>query len=118
MFGQTGATLGGALLFLILILLDIWGALDSKPGNTPSELIRWLSRYTAIIPWALGVLLGHWFHPWDGLDGIFGSASTWVLIGVSVVVLAARIFFRQKPLWDAWIWAALGVLAGTFLWPV
>ena len=118
MFGQTSATVGGALLFLGLIVLEIWAARDKSPGNTPSELIRWLSRYTAILPWAVGVLNGHWFHPWDDLDGVLGSASIWVLIGLSLVVLAWRVVLRSRTVWGAWIWAVLGTIAGTFLWPV
>jgi hypothetical protein len=70
------------------------------------------------VPWALGILLGHWFHPWDDLDPIFGGASTWILIGISIVVLGWRILRRNTNVWDSWIWAALGVLAGTLLWPV
>ncbi len=118
MFGQTGATIGGVLLFLLVIVLDVWGALDKEPGNTPSELVRWLSRYTAVVPFALGVLLGHWFHPGDGLDPLFGRASTWVLIALSGVLLAWRIVFRQKALAGAWFWAVAGIVAGTLLWPV
>ncbi len=119
MFGQTSATIVGAALFIMLIVLDIWGANDDLPGNTVSEWVRSLSRYTAVVPWALGVLHGHWFHPIDGLDPLFGARSTWVLIGLSLAVLVGRVVLRNLDgLWRPWLWAALGALAGTLLWPV
>lgn len=118
MFTQTTATVLGALLFVFLIVLDIWAARDDSPGNAPSQLIRSLSRHTAILPWAVGVLNGHWFHPRDDLDPVLGSASVWVLIGLSVVVLLWRFVFRRRDLVGVWIWAVLGTIAGTLLWPV
>jgi hypothetical protein len=44
-----------------LIGWDIWLAVDDKPGNTISEIIRRYSRKYLFIPVAIGVLIGHWF---------------------------------------------------------
>lgn len=119
MFGQTSGTVIGAVLFVGLIVVELWGASDTLPGNTVSEWIRSLSRRAAVVPWAFGVLIGHWFHPVDGLDPLFGRRGTWVLIGLSVALFIASIVFRnQRSLWQPWIWAVAGAIAGSLLWPV
>lgn len=119
MFSQTSATVIGGVLFVALIVVDLWGASDTLPGNTVSEWIRSLSRRAAVVPWGFGVLNGHWFHPDDDLSPLFGSNGTWVLIGLSVILLVARLVFRQpERLWRPWIWAGLGAVGGTLLWPV
>ena len=53
-------TILGALLIAI-IAWDIYLALNDAPMDTISEQIRELSRQYLIIPFAAGVVCGHWF---------------------------------------------------------
>jgi hypothetical protein len=58
--------IGGGLL-AVAIGLDVWLAADDVPANTWSELLRLAAYETPVLPWACAVLVGHWFHPKDGL---------------------------------------------------
>lgn len=49
------------LIVLIVILWDIWLASDKTEGNTISEIITRLAYKYPLIPFALGMLAGHWF---------------------------------------------------------
>ena len=46
-----------------IILWDIYLASDEVDKNTISKLVRDVSDESPMIPFALGVLIGHWF--WD-----------------------------------------------------
>jgi hypothetical protein len=120
MIGQTFATVIGLIVAGILIAIDVWLATDRLPGNTWSELLRELSRDTLFVPWSLGVLMGHWFHPVDDLQPLAGGASIWMLIGGTVVLVAVGLILRfaLKYTPPAWPWALGGLVAGAALWPV
>jgi hypothetical protein len=53
----------GVLLGCVLVLVawDIYVYIEPTPGDTISEtLFRWAGRHP-IVPFAVGVLSGHWF---------------------------------------------------------
>lgn len=120
MITQNIATLLGLIIVAILIVIDIWLAIDNVPGNTWSEILRDLSKRTLFVPWSLGVLLGHWFHPSNDLRPVLGGASIWVLIGVSTVLTIIGLVFclSRKYHIPAWPWALGGTITGSILWPV
>ena len=47
----------------VIVVWDIYLASDEVDKNTISELVRDVSDDSPMIPFALGVLIGHWF--WD-----------------------------------------------------
>lgn len=117
--GQGAATIVGLAVIVGLVAVDIVLANDDEKQNTPSEIIRWVSRYTLIVPFGLGVLMGHWFHPDDDLQPVLGSRSTIYLlvIGVLIAVGGVVVGVRRRGL-AAWPWAVLGGILGVVLWPV
>jgi hypothetical protein len=120
MIGQTLSIAIGLIITAALIVIDIWLATDRLPGNTWSEMLRELSRHTLFVPWSLGVLMGHWFHPIDELRPLAGGASIWILVGLSVALVALglvlRFVFKYVP--PAWPWTLGGMVVGAVLWPV
>lgn len=50
------------IIAAFLILWDVWLYVTEPDGNTISEALLWVSRYP-IVPFAFGVLCGHWFWP-------------------------------------------------------
>jgi len=120
MIGQSVSIVIGLIIVVVLIIVDVWLAVDKLPGNTWSELLREASRHTLFVPWSLGVLLGHWFHPIDGLAALAGGASIWILVGLSAVLVGVGLLLRFVVKWEppAWPWALGGMVVGAILWPV
>lgn len=120
----------GALVLLGILLLDLVASVDEVPGNTPREwiirLTQWKSRWKflpltgAIIPFMFGVLVGHFFHPWEqpplGIDGYLGLAMVFVMGGLVSWTTYYRPSGRGVP--PVFLIAVLGGVAGLFLWPV
>lgn len=48
-------------LTVVLASWDIYLAISPPKGDTISEVIRSVGRKYLIIPFAFGVLIGHWF---------------------------------------------------------
>lgn len=119
MFDQSTATVIGMAVIALLVISDVVLANDEVPGNAPSQVVRWLSRYTVGVPFGLGVLMGHWFHPIDDFDPILGVRSPLVLLVIGLVLGIGGfiISLRGRPQ-SAWPWAILGSLLGWLLWPV
>lgn len=117
--GQGAASVVGMIVIVGLVVADVILANDKTSQNTPSEIIRWVSRYTAVVPFGLGVLMGHWFHPDDDFDAIFGANSPRILaiIGGLILVGGAVLGWRKQRL-AAWPWAVAGTVLGALLWPV
>jgi len=62
---NAGTVVVMAILFLLVIGIDVWLALDKKVGNTYSERIRAWGKiwppFRLILSFGMGVLAGHWF---------------------------------------------------------
>ena len=127
---EAGALALGA--FLLLILLDIYATIDNVANNTPRQVaVAWASRTKralgilwtgAPIPFMLGALVGHWFHPglprppesWPGLAIVIGMA----LLASPLIGLTLRGDDHPPERWVLWSVAAIGTIAAVFLWPV
>ena len=108
---------------IALVVFDVIGRHDSKWGNTPREVLRHLldrfhgTCWIGLIPFAFGVLAGHFFHPW-------GQPLFWLKLPVSIgICLATGILLslvrRYTPIKLSY--AALlicGVATGVVVWPV
>ena len=118
--GQTVASIIGIVIVLGLVVADIVLANDPDPDNAPSQVVRWISRYTAVVPFGLGVLAGHWFHPFDVSDPLLGSRSPLylLLIGVGIGLLGLFFGVHKNRRITPWPWAILGAVLAIFLWPV
>lgn len=110
----------GLTLVAALIGIDIYLAADSVKGNTWSEIIRMWAKYTPLVPWTIGVLTGHFFHPFDNFRAVLGQpASIAVLIWLTGVVGIMGLSFMKAgypiPGWSVLVPA---FTAGWLLWPV
>lgn len=89
----------------------------------------WLRKFiyhTMFIPFFLGVLLGHWYHPRPGRQ-LTGSQFRNRTIIVAAVALALGLIFGLPAIWLSWIafpyWinniiVAAGAIFGAWIWPV
>lgn len=50
------------IIAAMLILWDVWLYVTPPSGSTISEALLWTSKHP-IVPFAFGVLCGHWFWP-------------------------------------------------------
>jgi len=63
---ESAVSEGSVMIVLVVslvgfIIWDIWLAADRIEGNTISEVVRKVSKPHPMIPFALGVLIGHWY---------------------------------------------------------
>ena len=57
----TAAVLVACVLLLLLVVFDLYMAANNVPGDTISEVVRsWAARHP-VIPFAAGVVMGHFF---------------------------------------------------------
>ena len=108
--------------------LWFWNAANQQRAKEAGEWNVWLVPLNylpmtgAVVPFLCAALIGHFFHPWSTppIDlGWWGLGSIGLLCGaVSVVTffMGGEEEKRGERL-VAWI-AALGLVAGVFLWPV
>jgi hypothetical protein len=99
-------------IVLGIIIFDIVLASDGVKGNTISEVMRYWSSKVLLLPWAWGVLAGHFFHPswsWQPHQPI-GVA---ILVWFSVAAWAVAYTVGMPML----VLTGAGVVAGVFLWP-
>ncbi|MBW3606413.1 MAG: hypothetical protein KY460_16205 [Actinobacteria bacterium] len=117
--GQGVATVSGVLVIAVLVVADIVLANDRTKNNAPSQIVRWVSRFTAVVPFGLGVLMGHWFHPDDMLEPVLGARSPLYLLAIGVVITISGVImgWQGKGI-AAWPWAVAGAVLGALLWPV
>lgn len=59
MVNPTDYVFGG--LVLLALLWELWTVVNRRPGDTISETIWKVSAKSRMIPFVLGVLIGHWF---------------------------------------------------------
>lgn len=107
--------IGVGIVVAALIIVDVFLATDDVSRNTWSELIRVAGKKTIAVPWMLGLVMGHWFHPTDHAKPSIDAP------GNAVVLLAATLFVAlvglavEIPLWIPLVLAAP---VGALIWPV
>lgn len=109
-----------ALCWIILgalILWDIALAMDDIEGNTWSEVTRVAGERFPVIPFMLGALVGHLFHPF-GPDRchVPHDAARTSLSALCLVFALGGAFGVPLP-GSSTVNMALGLLAGAALWP-
>lgn len=103
------------LIILVLIVWDVFLAADDIGGNTWSELLRSAGKWTPVVPWLGGVVMGHWFHPKEKSTPIVTPpGNAFVLIWFTFVVALLGLITTVPT----WVPVPLGALAGALLWPV
>ncbi len=62
---NTRALTGGIIVGVVILLAiyDIWVVIEPTPGDTISAVIARVALGNPIVPFAFGVLMGHWFWP-------------------------------------------------------
>lgn len=119
----------GALALFLIVALDVFASGDDVPGNTPREWLRRLTQSRsplkwitgALVPFSLGCLTGHFFHPWPdsplGIAGFLGLGLAAVL-GLAFSALTGYRSSRIRSGALVFVAALLGIVAGVLLWPV
>lgn len=110
----------GGVVVIFLIGFDIYLAADKVSGNTWSEILRTWAVVTPVIPWACGVLSGHFFHPIENLKPVLGTQSSitlliWLTCVVGIIGLGLDRAGYPVPPWIVFLPA---LVVGSLLWPV
>lgn len=110
----------GLILVAMLIGIDIYLATDSVKGNTWSEIIRMWSKHTTLVPWLMGILTGHFLHPYDNFRAVLGQpASIAVLLWLTGIVgILGLGFMRAGYPIPGWSLLIPAFIAGWLLWPI
>lgn len=108
-------------VFTLGVGLDFWFVFDGIRENTWSEIIRRYAELSVLIPYIMGVLMGHWFHPFEE-GGQFYTARMLGLVGITVAAIIASIFIRiywlPFPNWLLITSVLVGMFSGLMLWRV
>ena len=102
------------------IAWDIWVVFFNRERrDSISEAIRDAGSFVGTIPFALGVLNGHFF--WPGYP-VLGQPDSAILLGSIGAALAvgtglARLWVRI-PHWVMMVWVLLVITLGHYLWPL
>lgn len=110
----------GCTLIAVIVGLDIYLAVDGLPGNTWSEIIRTWAKASPVIPWACGVLAGHFFHPVDNLEPVLarpGNIAMLVWLTVAVALFGVALSRSGYPI-PPWAVVLPAMAVGALLWPV
>lgn len=111
-----------AITLSVLIAWDIYVAVHPAPGDTVSELTLAASMRFLWLPFALGVLVGHF--SWPGPKVLVWWVTVLWLTGCSAVLFALHLvhwyyplgfmtFLQNYPI----LVALAGVPAGRYFWP-
>jgi hypothetical protein len=99
---MTGTSILGIALIGLIIGGDIFlmTRKSEYEGTTWSELLREAVSVTTLVPWSLGVWIGHWFPIVQ--EPVLGKYS-WIVVLISTLVIVAvgdvlRIRFRRVVL--------------------
>lgn len=115
--------IGVALGPVTVVLLD---TLFVGPG-TSNPLVEAMrsSGATPFLAWVVALFVGHWFHPVDGLQPVFGAVKppwNYVVFGTLTVIVGilsfAVIDTQATSDWLPFLMVLLGFAAGAILWPV
>jgi hypothetical protein len=104
--------IAGLVGIVAYVGIDIYWAADHVPGNTLSEVIRFLSRYVALLPLAGGVLGGHFWHL--ELWSLPRSQGIPLMIWLVFVAIMAS-FATPTPMF---VYFLAGIAVGCICWPV
>lgn len=114
MFSIKTISIVGLILIATVVGFDIYLAADNIKGNTWSEVIRLYGRHLNLLPWACGVLCGHWFHP-DWTHALFGQpGSIAVLVWLTFIVTGLGFGSLNIPMWT---FCLIGMITGCWFWP-
>lgn len=121
---KTMTIIGVALAPVTVVILD---TLFVGPGSS-NELVEAIrsSGATAFVAWTVALFVGHWFHPGDDLEPLFGlleSPWNYVVFGGLTLVLGVLLLPGWIDVAGASDWlpatlAAAGFGVGSILWPV
>lgn len=112
------AIIAGLILLSVIIGLDVYFATDAIKGDTWSEMIRKLSHLTTLIPWAWGVLAGHFFHPnLKPLLKFPNNIALLVWLTVATTIIGSFFIREYHSPWLSLIIMFVAVFVGAKLWP-
>lgn len=110
------------LVFIGLSVYDVLPYLSKADGDTISEAVQYAASRVLVIPFAFGVLLGHWHMP--RADALFGQpASVFLLLWLAFLVFVLGLSLRHFGLttslpFFSFLVIVFGLLSGHFLWPM
>ena len=120
---KTAAIIGISMI-IVFIGLDTYLAVDSKPGNTWSEMWDHIRKFKSVgFSWMLGGLVGHLNH-WKDNDQTLLAQPGSVLLLVWLTALVTMIGFALTqqgihiPTWVSAVILVPAYFAGALLWPV
>lgn len=110
----------GWIVLAVLVAAAVWDivlAVNSVKGDTISAVALESARHCSLIPWAVGVIVGHIF-----LSPIFDlpwrSWATWtVLAALTAAVIAGDIVLAPHGPVAVGVAAPLGGVVGMVVWP-
>lgn len=106
----------GVVLLLVIIGSDVVLALDGRVGNTYSEHITRLGSRMIVVPYAVGVIVGHWCLP-SHLPRVPGGLGLCIAIGAVLALLdwrSGHLMARHEVPMIAWV--LQGIVCGALLW--
>ena len=118
-------TITEIFIFATLIVIAVFDAIMAFGNKTSNRLdtisgrFQTWSKKVAMIPYAWGVLAGHFFWPGDALWG--QPKSVLITIGVGLALSSLHFFihvvFTRLPLQLSLLYLAIGVVMGHLGWP-
>ena len=110
------------LTLSLWIIYTILSARTPSLGDTLSEAVQNAGLWNVVVPYALAVVLGHWFLP--RMEPLLSQQeSLYVLLFLSWTVFVAGLALRDWTLSISdpllgWIIIALGLVTGHLFWPM
>ena len=109
--------IGGTIA--VIALFDVYLLLAHR--KTISRRMRKHGRNIVAMPWAWGVLGGHFWGP-DGVDPALGGygPSVGLLVAVGATLVGVHLLVRRwlkLPTWWPLIYLVCGIPCGIWLWP-
>ena len=112
----------GIIIIAILVIWDIFLAVDQTVGNTWSEVIRTWAKTTLIVPWCWGGLGGHFFHWFTKAKPIIdrpGNIALLIWLSACIALLSPVLKTLEiDSLYVMMIVFFIGTFIWMLLWPV
>lgn len=121
--------LGTAVAWLAWELVLVWGRARGEAWDTISIVLKDYAMASCALPYGVGLLVGHWFIPWDRHDDRAPFRFWWVWVSILACLLttdlAVGFWAPPRETWPLWarvlrypgLWAVLGVASGPLTWP-